>query len=280
MIRQRTVIYASTGGLPALPRLERIAHDTVTGTAYRHRLPRPGPAYAAVQITISGRGALWHPDGTVQQIPPGWAMCLLTDRSRFVYGVPDDALEPWEFLFIEMFGLSALDAVGELVARHTPVVRCDADHPVLDDLKRRLPTRGTRIAVMTPGESAMIAMAVIAGLVDQQRDPDPSGEHHLCLQTMEMLRSQLADPPSIATVARQLGVSREHLTRLFTASCGEPPARWLRTQRLAEADRRLRGGPEPIADIARACGFATASHFIHSFQQQYGRTPAEHRRRR
>ncbi len=280
VINQRTVIYASTGGLPALPRVERIACERVSDPGYRLRLPRPGPTYAAIQVTLGGAGAVWHPDGRIQEISRGYALCLLTDRSRFIYGLPDDAREPWDFIFVEIHGAGALAVVGELVERFSPVVRCDPEHAVIRDLLRRVPSRGTRVAVMPPGESAALAMALLAALVDEQRDQSLDGEDRLCLAAMEHLRAHLDEPPGIAAVARRLGVSREHLTRLFTASCGESPARWLHRQRLAEADRLVRGGTDAIAEIARRCGFATASHFIHCFKRQYGRTPAEHRRQR
>ncbi|MBA3708351.1 MAG: helix-turn-helix transcriptional regulator [Planctomycetes bacterium] len=278
MINHRTALFASAGTLPALPQIERISREVVDTAAYRHRLPRPGPSYAAIQITLGGRGALWHPDGRIEAIPRGRALCLLTGRSHFTYGLPDNATEPWDFVFVQIFGSAAISVLAELVARTSPVLRLDPEHPLVTDLVHRLPARGSRVTLIPAGENAALAMSIIGGLVDQQRDA-AAGEDHLPLAAMELLRTRLADPPSIAAVAAKLGVSREHLTRAFTVSCGESPARWLRHQRLFEADRLVREGAAPIAEIARNCGFATASHFIHSFRKQYGQTPIEHRRR-
>jgi AraC family transcriptional regulator len=85
-----------------------------------------------------------------------------------------------------------------------------------------------------------------------------------------------AGDDDVGRVAGALGVSREHLARLFRARVGEPPARWRRRLRLERAERRVLAG-EPIAAIARACGFATPAHFAAAFRARTGMTPTRFR---
>jgi AraC family transcriptional regulator len=51
---------------------------------------------------------------------------------------------------------------------------------------------------------------------------------------------------------------------------------WVLLQRLARARRALlaRQVP-PLADLARDCGFSSASHFVRSFRTHLGVTPTQ-----
>jgi len=96
--------------------------------------------------------------------------------------------------------------------------------------------------------------------------------HRLAERAMAMLTERWQDPPPLATVAKQLQVTREHLSRILRSTCGQPPAQWLRRYRLGRAADLLESG-QSIEDVARACGFCSTQHFIHSFRREKGTTP-------
>ncbi|XKH57327.1 AraC family transcriptional regulator [Citricoccus nitrophenolicus] len=78
-----------------------------------------------------------------------------------------------------------------------------------------------------------------------------------------------------ALVAREAGVSERQLARLF-ASHGTTFAETVMSHRLRRAETLLvSGSSRPIADIARQCGFTTASHFSQAFKARAGVTPSE-----
>ncbi|MGP3957364.1 helix-turn-helix domain-containing protein [Nonomuraea sp. 3N208] len=94
---------------------------------------------------------------------------------------------------------------------------------------------------------------------------------------LDRLRGDLSSPPSLAALAEDAGMSREHLIRSFTRATGCPPYAWHLQARLAEGRRRLRHG-EPVADVAHALGFADQAHFHRHFAAAYAVTPGRYRR--
>lgn len=88
----------------------------------------------------------------------------------------------------------------------------------------------------------------------------------------ERLQAGLDDVPPLAELAREAGLSVEHLVRSFSAAFGLPPMAWARQRRLCRARDLLRRGQAP-ADIAAQLGFADQSHFHRAFKGAYGLTP-------
>jgi AraC family transcriptional regulator len=84
--------------------------------------------------------------------------------------------------------------------------------------------------------------------------------------------------PSIDSLARAEGVSREHLARAFRSHFHTAPADFLRRVRLDQARRRLLEGDDPIAAIAAECGFADQSHLTRVCQSELQVTPGALRR--
>jgi AraC-like DNA-binding protein/quercetin dioxygenase-like cupin family protein len=80
----------------------------------------------------------------------------------------------------------------------------------------------------------------------------------------------------LAALAQRIGVSREHLHRLFREAVGLSPREYSRCARIHQAKQKL-GRGEPIADTAQACGFADQAHFSRWFKRVFGVTPAGYR---
>ncbi|MFZ3454501.1 helix-turn-helix domain-containing protein [Arthrobacter sp. 7Tela_A1] len=94
------------------------------------------------------------------------------------------------------------------------------------------------------------------------------------------IRANLGSPDlSLARVARAVGISERHLTRVFT-DAGTTPAKYVLETRLARA-RELLAAPglaaASITEVAASVGFVSAAHFSRTFRHQYGCTPREAR---
>ena len=86
---------------------------------------------------------------------------------------------------------------------------------------------------------------------------------------------------SAQTVADALSISSSHLSRVLRKSvnCAFPDL--LLRLRMSHALQVLQDDPElAIADLARQCGFNSASYFASSFKRYYGVTPSSYRLRR
>lgn len=87
-----------------------------------------------------------------------------------------------------------------------------------------------------------------------------------------------ADPLSLSTLARDVGMSVFHFARVFRELKGLPPHRYLTSVRLARAQQRLRDGAS-VTETCFAVGFGSLSHFVTSYRRHFGRTPSATQRR-
>jgi AraC family transcriptional regulator len=109
----------------------------------------------------------------------------------------------------------------------------------------------------------------------------PSAHDDRRLRRVEtFMRENLAAPLSLAAMAREAGVSRFHLLRIFKNAYGETPLRRLTRMRMEEAQRRLERGRESIGQIAFACGYGNPAHFATAFRRVVGLAPGAWRRAR
>jgi AraC-like DNA-binding protein len=89
-------------------------------------------------------------------------------------------------------------------------------------------------------------------------------------------REALAADPRLALpeLARELGVSPHHLSRVFRAVTGTTVARHRMRLRARAALERLAGGETDLAGLAYATGFADQSHLTRVLKRETGTTPA------
>jgi AraC family transcriptional regulator len=78
----------------------------------------------------------------------------------------------------------------------------------------------------------------------------------------------------IGDLAALAGLSRFHFARMFRASVGQTPHRYVLDRRLARARDLVRSGDSPLREIAALTGFADQSHLTRTFKRTFGTTPA------
>lgn len=90
----------------------------------------------------------------------------------------------------------------------------------------------------------------------------------------DLIRDQLASDLSLTRLAEEAGLSPHHFIRVFKATFGTTPHRYVQRQRLdAAAAALLQGDARPIADIALEHGFASQSHMTELMRRHLGVTP-------
>ena len=90
--------------------------------------------------------------------------------------------------------------------------------------------------------------------------------------------STLADtPPSLAAVARQVGLSSGALSKRFIAELGVNPRDWLVARKRQRFRKALRGG-ETVADALYGAGYGSPSRVYESSDKTLGMTPATYAR--
>ena len=154
-------------------------------------------------------------------------------------------------------------ALGELLGDYRQV-RLDPHDAALSRLEREL-------AISDAGSALGVASAAldVAGrAIRAAADSAPSWLSRI----REAIAGDLAQPPSLATLAAEVGVHPAHLCRSFRKATGETIGAYSRRVRL-EAASAMMAGRGSIAEIASATGFYDQAHFARCFRRQFGRTP-------
>jgi transcriptional regulator GlxA family with amidase domain len=107
--------------------------------------------------------------------------------------------------------------------------------------------------------------------VPEPDENDPVGE------TMSWALTQLDQLLPIDALARRANMSRRNFDRRFREITGATPANWLTHQRVIRAQQLLESTRLPVDEVARYCGFSSASALRPHFRRLVGVAPASYR---
>lgn len=89
----------------------------------------------------------------------------------------------------------------------------------------------------------------------------------------ERIVRDFAEPLTSSDLARAVGMSMFHFTRIFAAMTGAPPHRYLLQTRLNAARAMILEG-RSVTETCFACGFNNLSHFTRAFARRFGVPPS------
>ena len=131
------------------------------------------------------------------------------------------------------------------------------------------------------------ALTLAARLVHSYADsgavtPRPSRVHRLdetrLRRVLDYIETHLEQQITVAELAGVAFLSAFHFTRMFTATMGLPPHRYVSERRLEHAKALLASGDRSVADIALSSCFSSQASFSRAFRRVVGVTPGEYRR--
>ncbi len=94
----------------------------------------------------------------------------------------------------------------------------------------------------------------------------------LSLKAKRLIHESYLVYPSIARIAKRLGVTHEHLSRQFKRDFGMSPSDYLRQLRVADAPLRLARGEE-IVNVSQDVGYNDLSRFYKQFRKTTDTSP-------
>lgn len=97
------------------------------------------------------------------------------------------------------------------------------------------------------------------------------------IAVQETLEREMDPPPTLAALARQVGLSERSLSRRFAEAVGLNMRQYVANLRLEHADHLLATTRLPLAHVARECGYASASTLSRAFAAARGKAPRRYR---
>ncbi len=88
-----------------------------------------------------------------------------------------------------------------------------------------------------------------------------------------ILERDIENPPALGEMAKEVGCSQFHLSRIFSEETGTTISRYLRTTRLEKAAELLRAGNHNVTETAMMVGYSSLSHFSKAFAEHFGHCP-------
>ena len=144
-------------------------------------------------------------------------------------------------------------------------------------LLERSQTGGGRLLMISLYLSQILVLLSRTG---ENRASRLSGERQqkkVVQDALVYLHANYARPVNIAELSSRLSVSQQYLGRLFKASVGVSPVRYVNRLRVEQAKTLMRTTAKNISEISFEVGFENIYYFSRTFKQYEGVSPAKYR---
>ncbi|MDT0398721.1 MULTISPECIES: AraC family transcriptional regulator [Streptomyces] len=247
------------------------ALDLLTARFNRHEYAPHAHDEFTVGVTVGGLETIAYRGG---RIVSGPGSIVVLEPGEMHTGGP---AAPEGYSYRALYAAPALLADGTLGAAlphfRDPVI----DDPELAVALRRAHTDVSSCPDPLEAESRIPwLLTALARRHSTARADDKAVPGTVALAVRDRLADQLLEPPSLAALAADLGLSRYQLLRAFRTTMGVPPYAWLAQYRVTRARALLEAGLRP-AEAAALVGFADQAHLTRWFRRVLGVTPAAYR---
>jgi AraC-like DNA-binding protein len=180
----------------------------------------------------------------------------------------------WVESWIECRG-AAFDRVMDLglVSPERPVWHGGAEAGAVF---RQIDTLARQDALRHQPTLSTLGLQLLAQLC-QSLDSTEQGQVRMVERARRTLMEKSGEPPSLETVARELGVSYSTLRRLFRQHAGMSLKQFQTDVRIRRASELLRNSEKSVKAIAAHLGYCSAFHFSSQFRKATGLSPSDWR---
>ncbi len=261
----------------SIPHIIHCGEETRTNTDYAlYGKYRQQDSSCVFQYTISGNGVFMNDKGTFP-VPRGSGFFCRISDPKTGYFFPEKSKQPWHFIYFNFMGDSLASTVKELTSRHGPVFNIPQENPVI---KRMAHLTNRNETSMSFYESAGIAANFLQLLlkITEQENSSMQPAHDLVQLAKNHIQQYLLHDINANEIARALNVSREHLSRIFTAGTGITLYQYILREKMLYACSLLKNTNMSTKEISSELGFSQPSHFCRTFQRIINMPPLEFRK--
>ncbi len=261
------------GAVPGLLKPRAIAVSEASSTNYRHEgRKRSGAPHSVVfQYTLAGCGAI-EVNGVPHSLPAGKGFCSYVEDPHIVYFYPKKGKEAWRFIYIDF--CDELGVTKSLNAKLGYVFEVDIANTQIRRLLHYEQVPDGTIEIR-PGAAHHFLSSLIGMLADetQSNAQNTQSGMRLIRQAMQVIEDNIHVPFNASMLAHQLGISPEHLSRIYRAEVGQTPYQCICQSKMYRACEQLKNTSRKVSEIAVDLGYEPGSHFARLFKRIIGVTP-------
>jgi AraC family transcriptional regulator len=127
--------------------------------------------------------------------------------------------------------------------------------------------------VRGPKRASASVWTVLHRFADLAERPPADQRHPAVDAALAHIEAHLVEPLSVAGIARDCGISHNHLTRLFRAQVGSTVVAYIHQRRMQRAQHLLADSTLPVLSVAAACGIPDLQAFNKACRRAFGMSP-------
>jgi len=226
-------------------------------------------------FTVGGNGILHvnketYPlsEGTVALVPPETPMEYFTLQGSH-----------WEFYWINLYGISALQSVSNILEEHDTVFTMGNRVNYLEKIKYLISLENEnkfQYELEVSMKIFELLHEIIKGLFFNSMEN--SSFTNLPNKMTTYIEQHYSEPIQLSKLCEKYYVSQNQLIRIFKTEMGYTPHEYLKKHRLMKACELLQMTNHSINSIGTQAGFPNNSNFTFQFKSQYGITPRTYRK--
>ncbi len=227
------------------------------------------------QYTLSGHGIFEFNDKK-HTVSTGQCFCCYVADERVRYYYPKDSSDDWTFLYVTY--RDNLGITKALNDQFGYVFSIEPNEPQIKHILKYGETQDSTIE-MPAGTAHVFINSIIGMLANQAQTPEKpiSTQLSLVRKAMKVIESKIEIPYNASMLAYDLGISQEHLNRVFQAELKKSPYRCICENKIHRACDLLKNTILTISQIALNLGYEPGSHFARLFKRIIGVTPSQYR---
>lgn len=278
-IRLRSVFFSAETTCQSLPCPATVVEE-VQGQGYRMPLTNPYniPKSVGGQLTftLSGCGIL-EVGNKKFECRPGTAFLYSDSDPQVAYYVPECSKKRWHFIWINFTGESSENLIREINSAYGYFFA--NPNPALEKiLTDYLQYSGATLFI-----SQLEGAKIFFDLINELCLPEGSVHNYrssksICQEVKNEIASAFYESVSTASLARRIGVSREHMSRIFRKETGNTLRNFRAEQRLGDATQLLLKSNCSCKEIAQYCNYGSYSSFYRAFTAVYHISPEAFRK--
>lgn len=254
--------------MAAFPQLLYICAERIADPSYRYEGRfRKSEGHCLFKFTLAGEGRFRSGKKTYR-LPAGRGFLCEVNDPATAYYYPEDGREPWEFVYLCFAGPAGISMTREFARKYGHVFQLPPETGYIPEIMawQRYDRRAVRIM---PAEGARIVAGLFAVLAQGRAGADKKDEAGFVLarEAQRLIQKNLQQFCNVKLLSARLGVSREHLSRVFRKETGQAPYRYIQRQKMLAACRLLKETRLTQKEIAFKMGYNVPAHFTRAFRR-------------